>query len=603
MSVESTRSRLPDLVLRLYRQLPHRLQRRLYLVIAMMIAGAFLEVVSLGAVVPFLAFVSAPESAAAHLHRVGLDWLLVGRSQQQATYILGAAFVVLSAAAATSRTFLGWTMNRYVFAVGRHLSFSLLSNTLHQAYGYHLSRNSSQTISTIQEVRSIAGSVLQPVMQVATSAVVGLFITTAMLAINPGVAITAFLVIAAVYISISALLRRRIGTNAKIMETLRSKRIQVAQEALGGIRDVLLDSSQDVFIEQFTALDRRISAAQAANSFASTAPRYTVEAVGMVLITLTALYFDTQPGGIAVALPTLAALALGAQRMVPLMQQGYQAAVQVSTYSGLAANLLSVLEAAPPEEYKGRAPEKPLPLNAEIAFRDVTFRYQPGQKAVLHHLDFAIPKGSRVGFIGATGSGKSTTVDLLMGLLQPTEGEILVDGAPLDRSNRRAWHKSVAHVPQAIYLSDASLAANIAFGSREADWDMDAIREAARKAELADFIDSLPEGYDTQVGERGVRLSGGQRQRVGIARALYKAPMVLVLDEGTSALDNDTEAAVLHSVEALDRDITIIMVAHRLSTIAGCDFALRLEKGRLVERLEPPELRRLRTPVLSERSA
>jgi ABC-type bacteriocin/lantibiotic exporter with double-glycine peptidase domain len=563
-----------------------------------MIVGALLEVVSLGAVIPFLAFVSAPERAWTYLDRFGIDSVFGQTDPATVTYLLGAAFVVLSIAAALFRTALGWAMNRYVFSVGRHLSYSLLSTTLHQPYSYHLARNTSETISTIQEVRSIAISVLQPVMQVATSLVAGLFIVISLVLINPLVATTAFVTIAAAYLLISALLRRRIGTNAKVMETLRSRRIQTAQEALGGIRDVLLDSSQKVFIDQFTALDRRISTAQASNNFASTAPRYSVEALGMVLITLCALYFSTQPGGIPAALPTLAALALGAQRLLPLIQQGYQSAVQASTYSGLAGNLLRILEAAPPEEYRGPPPKERLPLRQAIAFHDVSFRYQSGHRDVIKGLDLVIPKGARVGIIGTTGSGKSTAVDLLMGLLQPTSGEITVDGVVLDKTNRRAWHKAVAHVPQAIYLSDASLAANIAFGSRPEDIDMAAVERAARQAELADFIASLPEGYDTGVGERGVRLSGGQRQRVGIARALYKSPSILILDEGTSALDNDTEAAVMRSIEALDRDLTIVMVAHRLSTIAGCDFAVRLENGAVVERLEPAQLRGLRVAAL-----
>lgn len=593
MSAASTKNRTADLLRRLYRRLPPRLQRRLFLVIAMMIAGALLEVVSIGAVIPFLAFVSAPDQAWAYLGKLGIRSILGQSDPRTLTYVLGAAFVVLSICAAVFRTALGWAMNRYVFAVGRHLSHALLSNTLRQPYSYHIARNTSETISTIQEVRSVAISFLQPVMQMATSVVAALFIVASLIALNPLVATTAFATITAVYLAISTMLRRRIGTNAKVMETLRSKRLQVAQEALGGIRDVLLDSSQDVFIEQFSAFDKKISAAQASNNFAGMAPRYSVEAVGMMLITLAALYFSGQPGGISAALPVLATLALGAQRLLPLIQQIYASVVQVSTYSGIAENLLGRLEAAPPEEYRGPPPSEPMTLRRDITFEKVSFRYQPGQRLVLNGVDLHIPSGARVGVIGTTGSGKSTLTDLLMGLLQPVGGSITVDGVVLDKSNRRAWHSAVAHVPQAIYLSDASIAANIAFGCRPKDIDMEAVRTAARKAELAEFIEGLPHGYDTGVGERGVRLSGGQRQRIGIARALYKRSPVLVLDEGTSALDNETEAAVMRSIEALDRDLTIIIVAHRLSTISGCDFAVRLEKGVLVERLEPAQLKML----------
>jgi ABC-type multidrug transport system fused ATPase/permease subunit len=223
-----------------------------------------------------------------------------------------------------------------------------------------------------------------------------------------------------------------------------------------------------------------------------------------------------------------------------------------------------------------------LPLQREIRFDRVTFSYSGAAPWVVDGLDLTIPKGSRVGFVGATGSGKSTSLDLLMGLLAPSEGRLLVDGREVEGAGVRAWQRSIAHVPQSIYLADASMAENIAFGMPAGAIDMARVREAARRAKIADFIESSPAGYDAAVGERGIRLSGGQRQRIGIARALYKQARVLVLDEATSALDSATEQSVMATINGLDRELTILMIAHRLSTVQGCDMIVELEHGRIV---------------------
>jgi ABC-type bacteriocin/lantibiotic exporter with double-glycine peptidase domain len=260
------------------------------------------------------------------------------------------------------------------------------------------------------------------------------------------------------------------------------------------------------------------------------------------------------------------------------MQQGYGAGVQLLGNWGILDDLLDVLE-APVSSQSLSAPSAPLPFERAIEFHGVSFQYQPTSSAVLRDINFVIPKGSRVGVVGKTGSGKSTFADLVMGLLEPTEGRITVDTVELTGRNRQAWHRAVAHVPQSIYLSDASIAENIAFGVPIEKINMQRVWEAVRQAELSVFVKSLPQGVDTFVGERGIRLSGGQRQRIGIARALYKDPMVLILDEATSALDTDTEAAIMRSIDQLHRELTIVIVAHRHSTLYSCDFIIGLEGG------------------------
>ena len=287
------------------------------------------------------------------------------------------------------------------------------------------------------------------------------------------------------------------------------------------------------------------------------------------------------------ALPTLAALAIGAQRLLPLMQQGYSSIVQLTGNWRILGNLLDLLEMPTPRRAQQDALPAPLRFEREIDLQSVTFSYGPDEPAVLSGISVNIPKGARIGILGTTGSGKSTLTDIVMGLLAPTSGQVAVDGVALDAGNMRSWHEQIAHVPQSIFLADTTIARNIAFGCADEEIDKERVRDAANQAQIGEFIEGLQDGYETRVGERGIWLSGGQRQRIGIARALYKRASVLILDEATSALDNTTEAAIIQSLEQLDRTLTIIIVAHRLTTIANCDVLVQLERGKVVS-VGPP---------------
>jgi ATP-binding cassette subfamily B protein len=314
------------------------------------------------------------------------------------------------------------------------------------------------------------------------------------------------------------------------------------------------------------------------------APRFVIEAAGMILLAALALIIADREGGLAGALPILGALALGAQRLLPLIQQVYYGWSAYAGNRAVAGDVLNLLGMPVPEHATVVAKRAaPLSFKREIRIEGVSFAYSGRSEPALSAVSLTIPRGARVALIGQTGSGKSTLADLLMGLLEPGSGQILVDGVPLVGEARRAWRQSIAHVPQAIFLADTSVERNIAFGVAPEQIDRDRVVDAARRAELHSFLAGLPDGYQTPVGERGVRFSGGQRQRLGIARAIYKAAPVLVLDEATSALDSATEEAVTQALADLgDRGMTIIMIAHRLSTIENCDIVVRLENGRVV---------------------
>jgi ATP-binding cassette subfamily B protein len=302
-----------------------------------------------------------------------------------------------------------------------------------------------------------------------------------------------------------------------------------------------------------------------------------MESIGMVLFAVLALWMTRGHQGMVTAFPVLGALALGAQRLLPALQQGYAAWSGMLGAQDSTKEVLELLDQPLPPEASQPLPA-PLPFKKMIQFESVKFSYISEGPWVLENLSFNISKGARVGFIGKTGSGKSTCLDLLMGLLEPSSGRITVDGIVLDRRNHRSWQRNIAHVPQSIYLTDASVAENIAFGVPSEKIDMKRVKEAARQAHIVDFIESSPQGYQALVGERGIRLSGGQRQRIGIARALYKQATVLVFDEATSALDNETEQAVMEAIEDLSTDLTILIIAHRLTTIKNCAKIIELKK-------------------------
>jgi ATP-binding cassette subfamily B protein len=306
-----------------------------------------------------------------------------------------------------------------------------------------------------------------------------------------------------------------------------------------------------------------------------------MEALGMVLIAILAYALSLQAGGISASLPALGALALGAQRLLPALQQMYSAWTGIAGSRASLADAIVLLDQPVPTELL-QPPPAPLILHKEIRFEAVRFRYTSDGPWILDNFNLSIPKGTRIGFVGSTGSGKSTTLDLLMGLLAPIEGEIIVDDQPIKGNRTRAWQQTIAHVPQTIYLADATLAENIAFGVPLECINLEQVRKAALQAQIADFIESTQAGYQAYVGERGIRLSGGQRQRIGIARALYKQASILVFDEATSALDNATEQSVMGAINSLDRDLTILIIAHRLSTIQRCDIIVELERGRVV---------------------
>lgn len=573
---------LPNLLLRLWHHLSHRRRRQFVLLMGLMVVSAFAEVVTLGAVLPFLGILTAPDLV--FNHPIVADLARKGgiTSADQLVLPLTVAFAAAALLAGAIRILLLWATTRIAFASGADIGIEVYRRTLYQPYRVHVARNSSEVISGMtNKVNLVVFAVLLPVLTFVSSTILLLAIMLTLIIIDPVVASVAALGFGVSYALITVMSRQRLLRNGQRIAHEQTQVVKALQEGLGGIRDVLLDGTQSTYCDIYRQADIPLRRAQGNNTFIALSPRYIMEALGMVMITALSYALSLQAGGIATALPVLGALAIGAQRLLPALQQIYGNWASIAGSHASLADVVSLLDQPLPSEILQHSP-KPLPFNDAIRFDAVRFRYTSDGPWVLDGLNLAIPKGARIGFVGSTGSGKSTTLDLLMGLLTPTEGEFLVDDQPLSGGRLRAWQQSIAHVPQSIFLADTSLAENIAFGVPPDAIDLDRLQQVARQAQIADFIESRSEGYQAYVGERGIQLSGGQRQRIGIARALYKQANVLVFDEATSALDNATEGLVIDAIEGLDRDLVILLIAHRLSTVRHCDTIVELENGRVV---------------------
>jgi ATP-binding cassette subfamily B protein len=495
--------------------------------------------------------------------------------------VLASAFALTAIVAGALRMTSLWVSTRVAYATGADFSAEVYRRTLYQTYQVQIGRNSSELISGITGKVSETVNILNQLLLLLSSSVLLVFIMCALFVIDPVVAGLAMAGFGGGYTVITVFARRRLRRNSERIAHEHTQVVKALQEGLGGIRDVLLDGTQPIYCDIYGKADRALRHAQGDTIFASASPRFAMEALGMMLIAALAYGISRSAGGVAAALPVLGALALGAQRMLPVLQQTYSSWASIVGSQSSLHKTLELLEQPMPREASLPLPP-PLPFSDHARFKSVSFRYSSNGPLVLDNFDLTIPKGIRMGLVGTTGSGKTTALDLLMGLLRPTTGELLVDGEPVTGSRVRAWQRSIAHVPQNIFLADTSLAENIAFGVVPDEIDMSRVQRAARQAQIAEFIEARPEGYAAKVGERGVRLSGGQRQRIGIARALYKLASVLVFDEATSALDNATEQSVMDAIGGLDRELTILLIAHRLTTVRRCDVIVEIDRGRVV---------------------
>jgi ABC-type multidrug transport system fused ATPase/permease subunit len=572
---------------RIYALLDGSQRRQLrWLLITIILAG-LMEVIGISSIFPFMAVVARPESVEGNRILFFFYELFGFQSQYRFLFALGLAVLAImlvgnALAAATSALML-----RFGHRVGSDLAVRMLDMYLEKSYTFFLSRNSvTMTLNVIDETSGMVMGAIIPALQTFAKLLVAVFILLLLLVVDPLLAIIVAVAVGGSYFLVFVFVKRRLTTIGRLSSEANRVRHKAVNEVLGGIKDLKILGRLGNYQKVFSDASGSYARYQVQNGLIATLPRYAMESIAFGGILLILLYLLSVRRDVNQALPLIALYAMAGFRLMPAIQQIFGGVAQVrfslSSLENLHREIVALSKGA--IDLASVVARKPIEFHRSIELRSIRFRYPEAEKDAICGASLTIAKNTTVGLVGLSGSGKSTLIDILLGLLTPDSGDILVDGNALGPENAAAWRARLGYVPQSIFLAEDSIERNIAFGLADSDIDHARVERAARLASLHDFVTSeLPDGYATEVGERGIRLSGGQRQRIGIARALYHDPDVLLLDEATSALDGMTEDAIIDAIRSLAHTKTIILIAHRFSTIRDCDNLYLIEHGRICD--------------------
>ena len=545
-----------------------------------MILAAIINVIGIAFVVPFVAIVANPTSIT---QKPKLAWMyhtLHFHSPHYFLLTLGGMVLAMLVIGNGIGALTTWMMLKFVNLRSFTISKRLLSAYLQKPYDYFLQTNSATLAKNILlEVDTVCQQILKHALDMLARAIALFFVIALLLLFNPLLAIIISIVLGGSYAAIYASVRKKLGHISDSHIISKEKRYKSVYEAFGGIKEIKLYNTENVFIDHYSQPAKAFATQEATSQIIAQTPRYALEVIAFGGIMLIVLFLLATHSSVTSIMPLLALYAFAGYRLMPGLQVIFGSITSIRAYQGaldtLAADLQQPLKSAVSK--KKSIKKRFTPQN--ITLQNITFTYQNQEIPTLNQLHLHITAGSKIGIVGETGSGKTTLVDIILGLLQPQHGELLADDRVITQGNLATWQNSLGYVPQHIYLSDDTIANNIAFGIDSSHMDVNKIRASAEYAQLDEFISQLPQGYQSRAGERGVCLSGGQRQRIGLARAFYRDPQILILDEATSALDNITEHKIMQFVTQLP--ITTIIIAHRLSTIRNCDVIYVLQKGRI----------------------
>lgn len=580
--------KLPRLFRRLWSHLPKPRQTEVFVLLSLSVMTSLVEALSLGAVMPFIGVLSASERI---LQREWGRWVwqLLGSPDVPAfQWTVTWVFAVLILLAASLRLLVLWWSNRVAAKLGSDFSIAMFRRTLGREYAFHLEQSRSTLIANIsRKGGDLVAAVWMPFMRIVSGLVLLVSVGATLAWIDPMVTLVAIAGFGSIYALVTFFSRMRVRTWGAKVATERVRLMRILQEGLGAVRQVILANAQNSFVARFARSDMQMRQALGNANLYGESPRHGVEALGIVLIAAVSYTLVRRPEGLEEALPVLGVFALGAQKMLPVLQQIYASVTSIRSAQASLEDALDLLGDAGPEH---PASIVPVPFEQAIVLRDVSFRYHDNAPWVLQGINVRIEKGARVGVVGPSGAGKSTLVDLLMGLIRPTQGGLFVDDAEITPKNVRCWFPHIGHVPQTIHLGDGSVAENVAFGVDRDDINSERVEAALETARLFSRVADMPEGIRSAIGEGGSRLSGGERQRLAIARALYAQADVLVFDEATGALDAETEEEVLDAFTQLPASCTQVFVTHRKETLQNCTHVLEVGGNGEVQLRPAPEI-------------
>ena len=562
---------------------PHE-QKKAGLLLILILIMALLDMIGVASILPFMAVLTNPSFIETNsiLNKMFQASSIFGvENNQQFLFVLGVLVFVILIISLMVKSLTVYVQTRFVQMQEYSIGKRLIEGYLHQPYSWFLGRHSADLGKTIlSEVGQVIGGCMRPLMELIAKGMVSISLITLLIIADPKLALVIGSTLAGTYGLIFYFIRKYLNKIGNERLKNNQLRFTAVSEAFGAAKEIKVGGLEKTYIKIFSDSAKIFAQTQASSEVIAQLPRFILEAIAFGGILLITLYTMGQSNSFNSAIPILSLYVFAGYRLMPALQQIYTSFTKL-TFVGPSLDQLH-------NDFKNLKPfnhsqdKNKLSFNKTIILKNIFFNYPNTSRTALKNINLSIPAKSTVGLIGPTGSGKTTTVDIILGLLEAQKGTLEVDEQVITKYNSRDWRRSIGYVPQYIYLADDSVAVNIAFGVEPNNIDYAAVEKAAKIANLHEFVmDELPKQYQTKIGERGVRLSGGQRQRIGIARALYHNPKVLILDEATSALDNQTEKAVMDAISNLSKDITIILIAHRLNTVKKCDKIYLLEKGEL----------------------
>lgn len=569
-------------LLPLYHQLSNERKRYFWYFTSLSVLNAVAELVSIGAIIPFLIAISSPSELLQN-ETLRPIWATLKITEYDIiVYITAGTFLSLIVFSSIVKILLLKTQAAFSHGAGHELSKLLYETTLFQPYSIHKKRNPSFVVSAVAtKASNIVNGVVMPITTIISSLITILLSISLLILVASKLFIISILVVVLFYYLFNQISKSKLSRLSRTINQETDNSYKAIQEGLGGIKDILLSGYQEFYLERFAAADKKKRLAEASGFLVGSTPRIYVEAISIFILIFLILTFVHQGKNITNLIPVFGAVVLGAQKFLPVANKIYASVAQLQVGRSYVESAVEILNT--PKLYVSGAPIETLKFNEKLILKDINFQYDDAPEAILKGLNLYIPRGATVGLIGETGSGKSLILDIIMGLVPPSSGKIIIDNFVVDGEDIQRWQSLVTHVPQDVYLADVSVAENIALGQTSERIDFEKVEAAAKKAKIHDYIQQLELKYETQCGERGVRLSGGQKQRIAIARALYKEAELIIFDEATSALDNVTEKQVMDSINEIKGQKTILMVAHRVSTLSECDMIYELKDGHLIE--------------------